>query len=104
MNFGSYRNAIAALPTGPLTQQQLLTDEYLIGREGSVQLYYVPFDRVATDARVILVGVTPGWKQMRLAFETCRDALIDERSDDECLLLPKQPRRLRGCAVASRHG
>jgi hypothetical protein len=83
--FASYRDAITALPEGPLTRQQLLTSDYLIGREGKLQVFYAPVDAIATDARIVLVGLTPGWQQMRLAFEACRDALVDEHSDDECL-------------------
>jgi len=37
----------------------------------------------------VLVGVTPGWQQMRLAFEACRDALINQCGDDECFAAVK---------------
>src|SRR5262249_14972228 len=80
---------IAALPDGVLTRQQLLNNDYLIGREGKLQVFYAPVDAVATNARIVLVGVTPGWQQMRLAFEACRDALRDKRSDSECLVAAK---------------
>jgi hypothetical protein len=87
--FATYRDAIGALPEGPLTRRQLLTKRYRIGREGKLQVFYAPVDVVTKDARIVLVGVTPGWQQMRLAFEAVRDALINQWADDECLAAPK---------------
>jgi len=37
--FATYRDAIGALPEGPLTRQQLLTKRYRIGREGKLQVF-----------------------------------------------------------------
>lgn len=31
----------------------------------------------------MFVGLAPGWEQMRLPFEACRDALLDGMSDKE---------------------
>jgi hypothetical protein len=87
--FRKYRDAIAALPEGALSRQDLLIDEYLIGREGKLRVFYAPVEAVETDAKVVLVGLTPGWQQMRLAFEACRDALADSHSDAECFAATK---------------
>src|SRR5262245_14939725 len=80
-----HRSAIAGLPAGSLAQHHLLRGRYLIGQEGKLQVFYAPVDGIATSARLVLVGVTPGWRQMKLAFEACRDALKAGRSDEECM-------------------
>jgi hypothetical protein len=58
-------------------------DTFVLGREGKLAMYYAPFDWVNDNARVVLVGLTPGLKQMRLAFEACRDSLAEGASDEE---------------------
>ena len=99
-----YRDAIAALPEGALTRKQLLTDDYLIGRAGKLQVFYAPVDAIATNARIVLVGITPGWQQMRLAFEAFRDAVIHQRSDDDCLADAKATVAFAVCVRASPRG
>ena len=82
-NLQSFRNAVHALPAGTLSREDLLVEEFLLGRDNQVSVFYAPFDATTPDARVVLVGLTPGWTQMRLAFEACRDALVAGQSDAE---------------------
>jgi hypothetical protein len=50
-----------------------------------VEVYYAPFDRVNTDARIVLVGITPGAYQMRKAIAVAAELAGSELSDDEVL-------------------
>jgi hypothetical protein len=47
-------------------------DELLVGREGRLSVFYAPFDSTSSRARIVLLGLTPGWQQMRIAIETYR--------------------------------
>jgi hypothetical protein len=96
VTFASYRSSISALPRGRLTQRHLLNDDYLIGYEGELQVFYAPFDAISTTARLVLVGITPGWQQMRLAFEACRDALVRGGGDRDCLAAAKETAAFAG--------
>jgi hypothetical protein len=73
--FERFATAIRGLPPGRLSRERLLDGEFLLTREGRLSVYYIPFERTNPKARVMLVGITPGWTQMQLAFETARDAL-----------------------------
>lgn len=74
--FAAYASRIAALPnTTPLPRGDLLTPDFLLHRDSTVELYYAPFDYVNEKARVALIGIAPGWYQAELSFRTARDAL-----------------------------
>lgn len=83
--FGRYANAIATLPPGELRVDQLRCETFLLQREGEVEVFYTPFDHVNQSARVALVGITPGWHQMRLAHMAARDLLQEGRSQRQVL-------------------
>jgi hypothetical protein len=75
--FERFAPQIAALPQGsPLAREALLTDDFLLCRDGPLEVFYAPFDAVNERARVVLLGITPGWYQTELAFRTARDALV----------------------------
>lgn len=74
--FATYAKSMAALPEHtPLKREDILREEFLLRREGELELYWAPFEHVEAAARVALVGITPGWYQTELAFRTARDAL-----------------------------
>ena len=84
MFFDRYAPLVAALPThSPLTKAELLRDEFLLVREGDLAVFWAPFEYVNTAARVVLVGIAPGWYQTEVAFRTARDALLAGIPPDE---------------------
>lgn len=50
-------------------------DAFVLGTEDGHSLYYVPFEYVNIDARLVLVGITPGPRQMKCAYATARRLL-----------------------------
>ena len=38
-------------------------------------VFYIPFDYVQPEAKLALIGITPGWTQMELAFRTASQGL-----------------------------
>ncbi|MFO7170211.1 MAG: hypothetical protein DIU80_019475 [Chloroflexota bacterium] len=74
--FDRFAARIAALPEHtPLRREDLLVPEFLLAADGPLELYYAPFDYVNERARVVLIGIAPGWYQAELAHRTARDAL-----------------------------
>jgi hypothetical protein len=68
---GVLRVREAALTRGGRVDRSILKgDELLIAREGRLSVFYAPFDSVNPEARVVLLGLTPGWQQMCIAIET----------------------------------
>jgi hypothetical protein len=61
------------------------------GPADDLELRYIPFDPLpAPDARVVLVGITPGWTQLRPAIATARTALLQGLDDDEVIRRAKK--------------
>jgi hypothetical protein len=79
MNYGlfsRYAPLIAALPgRSPLLQSDLLTATFQLEHHPALDIYYVPFELVNAQAQVMLVGITPGWTQMEVAYRVARDGL-----------------------------
>ena len=73
--FERYAAVIAELPGGRLGPEALLSDRFLLERGGDLAMYYIPFERLNPDAKVVLIGITPGITQMQVAYETARDGL-----------------------------
>ncbi|MCV9884177.1 hypothetical protein [Metabacillus halosaccharovorans] len=67
--------------TKPLTKQDLLTDAFSIASENELSMYYSPHNEFINDqAKLIIVGITPGWHQMKVAFEQIKQYLAFKRN------------------------
>lgn len=66
---------IRALPSRELTQGHLLTPDFRLYQRGELEVYFAPFDFINEHARLAIVGITPGFTQMRIAYEATRDEL-----------------------------
>lgn len=65
------RDLPAVLPDGPLDQRLLLEED------GPLTVYYAPFGHLNPNARVVLIGLTPGRAQAVTALNAARAALHD---------------------------
>lgn len=76
--FNQFAESIRSLPDhSPLTKADLLTPKFRLHEEGRVEIYYAPFDHINENAKVVLVGITPGWTQMEVAYRYAKRALLD---------------------------
>jgi hypothetical protein len=75
-----FLEGVRALPAGKLSREQLLTPEFRLHEDPGFSVYYAPFDYINRPAKLALVGITPGWRQMEIAFRTARACL---RSGDD---------------------
>jgi len=75
---------LESLPKGELSKDDLLTKTTLMDCEGDVAVHYIPFDYFPEKVDILLVGITPGFTQMRLAYEAARDHLA--KNNDESTL------------------
>ncbi|QRG67645.1 hypothetical protein [Brevibacillus choshinensis] len=80
-----YKHAILSLPTdATLTKADLLIDDFLMARDGRLETYYAPHNEYALpSAKVIILGITPGWNQMRIAMQAAKRSLEAGLSDEE---------------------
>lgn len=74
-----YQSAIKSYSGNPCTE------EFLMAREGSVSVYYAPFEWVNPEARVVLVGITPGKTQAANALSEAKRAICEGAALTEAL-------------------
>jgi hypothetical protein len=85
MYFNHYKNNVRNLPLkGMYEKKDLFTQEFLYAKDGKVEVYWAPFEFINKDAKVIILGITPGWTQMELAFNYVRYHI--DKEDDQQLL------------------
>lgn len=97
-----YLQRIRELPsTGSLKREDLLNNRFLMKTEGDLSMYYAPHNEVInTGARIVIVGITPGWSQMKTAFEAACQMALDGTSLEVMLQYAK---RSAGFAGSMRH-
>lgn len=72
-----YEEVIKRLPIkDKYVKDELLTDDFLIEREGNIEIYYAPHNEyLNSKAKVFIIGITPGFQQMSTAISTARKEL-----------------------------
>lgn len=58
---------------------------FLLETDSGYSVYYVPFEYVNTQARLVVVGITPGPEQMKCAYATARKLIASSASIADCL-------------------
>lgn len=72
-----YEQVIKRLPIkDKYGKDELLIDDFLIEREGNIEIYYAPHNEyLNAKAKVFIIGITPGFQQMSTAISTARKEL-----------------------------
>ncbi|ELC8442344.1 hypothetical protein QYB59_001367 [Clostridium perfringens] len=72
-----YEEAIKKLPLkDKYTKEELLIDDFLVDKEGNIEIYYAPHNEyINPKAKIFIVGITPGFNQMSTAMATARKEL-----------------------------
>ncbi|MBX6370199.1 MAG: hypothetical protein IRZ04_19675 [Rhodospirillales bacterium] len=73
---------IAAHRGGPFLQGEML-DALTLHREGNLTIAWAPFDHVPANARLVIVGITPGRQQAENALSAFQKALAQGASSAE---------------------
>jgi len=77
--FTKYQSAIKSYAGNPCTT------ELLMAKDGALSVYYAPFEWVNPQARVVLVGITPGRTQAANALNEAKHAIYSGASDADVL-------------------
>ncbi|MYC70611.1 MAG: hypothetical protein F4X17_07890 [Gemmatimonadetes bacterium] len=75
--FDDYIDKIRSLPANP-TDRDVVTSDFLLREEGLIEVYYAPLHGITTDAKIVIVGITPSAVQMRAAFTEARRLLHED--------------------------
>jgi hypothetical protein len=75
--FAQFADLIAATDFGAITVPAQIPDAFLLAREGRIDAHYIPFDYVNPGARVVVVGISPGFVQWKNAMRAAQQGLRD---------------------------
>ena len=72
-----YKTVIEKLPIkDKYTKEELLTEDFLIDKENNIEVYYAPHNEyINPKAKILIIGITPGFIQMNIAIVTARKEL-----------------------------
>ena len=56
-----------------INKSTITSNNFLIKRENNIEIYYAPFDYVNPKAKIMIVGITPGFQQMQQSFEVINE-------------------------------
>lgn len=82
--FECFRAALEALPhKDQYEQSDLISEQFSLFTEKNLKAYYAPFHYMNRKARVVLVGLTPGWTQMHGAFCAAKRGMANGLKGDD---------------------
>lgn len=87
-----YKQTILELPQDALQSRDELQDSgLLMARSGEQEMFYAPHNEVVNPAaKVVIIGITPGWTQMRIALRAAQTALQAGLADEIVCGLAKE--------------
>lgn len=93
-----YKEKILKLPIKKkYDKSELLIPDFLVEKEGDIEIYYAPHnDYINPQARLFIVGITPGFQQMSTAMAEARKELEKGTGLMEIKYLCKKAGRFSG--------
>lgn len=93
-----YYDVIASLPLqSTYKKEQLLIPELLVEKQESIEIYYAPHNEYQNpEAKIFIVGITPGFQQMSTAIAAARKGIAEGKSIEEIQYLCKVAGRFSG--------
>ncbi|MDN4059515.1 hypothetical protein QPK31_14910 [Massilia sp. YIM B02769] len=80
-----YLDEIARLDLAAINTSAQIPPEFLLAREGRYSVHYIPFEHVNTRARLVIVGIAPGFVQWKNAMREAQRQLAAGASTDDLL-------------------
>lgn len=97
-NLEQFVEAIKALPIKKkYKKEDLLTPDFLIEKEGLIEIYYAPHnEHLNSEAKIFIVGITPGFEQMSTAITEARICIEENLLFEEIKYRCKKAGRFSG--------
>jgi hypothetical protein len=98
MLFNQYVKAIKELPNKERYEKKdLLTPSFLIQRQGDLEIYFSAHNEyINGQAKVIILGITPGWSQMEKSIRLTKNLLEQDFDMEEIYKIVKKECRFAG--------
>lgn len=88
--FDRFAPVIRSLTANEMGGSASLRDKLLLAKEGDVEVCYAPFEYINPQARVVIVGITPGHTQMVNALREARRQLDQGASNVQAMIAAKR--------------
>ena len=80
--FYRYREKIQSLSRPD--RETILTPQFEIIHDSDLTIYYAPHNEYINEqAKILIVGITPGWSQTLCAFQTAKNGIEQKLTDEE---------------------
>ena len=56
-----------------IDRKSVVSKDFLVNKDGNIEIYYAPFDYINSKAKIVIVGITPGLQQMTKSFQVIKD-------------------------------
>ena len=56
-----------------IDKDSVISKNFLLSKEGNIEIYYAPFDYINPQAKIVIIGITPGLQQMIQSFQAIKD-------------------------------
>ena len=83
--FDRFREAVRGIDLAAIDTPAAIPADFLLEQEGRLASYYIPFESVNTRARVVIVGITPGFAQWKNAVAEAQRQMQAGTAFDELL-------------------
>lgn len=91
-----YEDQVKSLPDS-IEKIDILNSNFLIDEEGKLKIYYAPHNEyINTSAKILIVGICPGWTQTKIAFSVAKDGLNNNIDLDSIIKRCKLEARFAG--------
>jgi hypothetical protein len=88
-SFADFRELVLATDPDTVGAPAQIPPAWLLARSGAVTAHYIPFDYVNLEARVVLVGISPGFVQWKNAVREARRQMLAGAGDFDALRAAK---------------
>lgn len=88
---------IHRLPYPEIDKKDLMNTNFLIEKCGDIEIYYAPHNEyINRHAKIVIVGITPGWTQMKEAFQEAKVCLQQKSTQKQLMINTKRAARFAG--------
>jgi hypothetical protein len=87
--FSQYAAHIRDIKLDQVLTSKMIPTKFLLDSSGDLTSHYIPFDYINTKAKVVLVGITPGFTQWKNAVGEAQKKILSGSSLDETLVAAK---------------
>ncbi len=93
--FDKYCHEIEKLTS--FNKEDILNKKFVLYNQDNMSIYYAPHNEIINEnAKIFIVGITPGWTQTSIAYKTAQDGLIKKLNHEEIKKECKRNSRFAG--------